>query len=73
MAMVTVDAGVGSTHKPLGARIMDWLVRVGEMSSGARAAKHYAALNALSDLELAKRGLRRDDLLDHCFGYVRRG
>lgn len=57
----------------LGTRFMDWLVRVGEQSSGARAARAYAALNALSDAELAARGLNRGDLFDRCFGPVHRG
>ena len=73
MAMVSIDAGVVSERKPLGERLMDWMVRVGEMSAAGRAAQRYAKLNALSDLELAKRGMKREELLDLCFGYVRRG
>lgn len=49
-------------------RIGDWLVRLGEISSMSRAAQNFAALNALSDKDLAERGLQRSELLDLCFG-----
>lgn len=77
--MATATLNVSSSAAPranttgLVGQLVDWLVRMGEMSPGARAARAYAALNALSDAELAKRGLNRADLLDHCFGPFRRG
>ena len=54
--------------RALGDRILDWMARVGEKSPAAQAAKRYAALNTLTDAQLAERGLSRDQLAQICFG-----
>jgi len=46
----------------------DWLARVGRASSAGKQADLFARLNAMSDAELAERGLARQDLAYHCFG-----
>jgi len=48
----------------LGTGFIDWLVRVGERHSRA---DQVAALRALSDLQLAERGLTRDKIELHVF------
>lgn len=48
--------------------ILAWMIRTSEQSSKARAARAFAALNALSDEELAARGLTRGDLVFRVFG-----
>ncbi|MEM1298857.1 MAG: hypothetical protein AAGH68_06205 [Pseudomonadota bacterium] len=73
MAMVTIDEGIVDGQKGFGARILAWLEHVGQSSSGAKAARQFTALNKLSDEELAARGLRREDLVELCFGYHRWG
>jgi hypothetical protein len=52
----------------IGGHILQWLGRVGERSGMARRAETFARLNALSDDELAARGLYREELLVRCFG-----
>lgn len=71
----TITMGTLPTHTAeeragIGTRFLDWLVRVGERSPGAHAARAYARLNALSDDQLAALGLKREDLLAHCFRHV---
>lgn len=63
-------AAPAAATRGLGERFIDMLVRMGERSSGARAARTYAYLNSLSDEELARRGLTREGLLDHCFRHL---
>ncbi len=58
----------GAYVRSAGARILNAFVAIGENSSGARKARAYATLNALSDAELAERGLNRDTLASHVFG-----
>ncbi|MEM7056746.1 MAG: hypothetical protein AAF557_04100 [Pseudomonadota bacterium] len=50
--------------------LMVWL---GDMSSGAKAAKHAAELSKLTDDQLAARGLKREDIVEHAFGHLRMG
>ncbi|MEM7270069.1 MAG: DUF1127 domain-containing protein [Pseudomonadota bacterium] len=52
----------------LGARLSDWFVRLGECSTMARRAREAEALFDLSDEELAKRGLRREEIGYKIFG-----
>ena len=49
------------------------LVRLGEMSEGARAARHAAALTQLSDTQLRTMGIKREDIVEHAFAHLRRG
>ncbi|MEM1160216.1 MAG: hypothetical protein AAGJ28_04730 [Pseudomonadota bacterium] len=44
------------------------LVQLGELSAGARAARYAGNLAKLSDEELAARGLKRDQIVEHAFG-----
>ena len=53
-----------------GERILGWMARTGEKSRAARAADNFARLNALSDAELARKGIARRDLFWLCFGSV---
>lgn len=46
---------------------MDWLTRVGERSPGGRAAARARRLAALSDEELARLGLERDQIVRFAF------
>jgi hypothetical protein len=60
-------ADVSASADRLATSSLKLLARIGENSPGARAAEKFQKLNALSDQELAARGLRRDDLLFICF------
>lgn len=51
-----------------GKRFFDVMAVIGENSQGARKARAFQALSALSDEDLAKRGLTRDGLAGHVFG-----
>ena len=51
-----------------GERFFGWMARAGENSRAARAAESFARLNALSDAELARKGIQRVDLFWICFG-----
>ena len=51
-----------------GAKIWAWMARSGENSRAARAAESFARLNALSDAELARKGIQRADLFWICYG-----
>jgi hypothetical protein len=62
------DTSSQADTRGLGERFIQWLGRVGERSGMARRAETFARLNALSDDELAARGLYREELLVHCFG-----
>jgi hypothetical protein len=72
MATITTNAGAraaaavnpGSKRPSLFARILDFLAEVGELR--ARSAQ-VQALMALSDEQLAKRGLTRDTIVTHVF------
>ena len=69
-ATATFPKAAATTRKiGLADAFMDWLLRVVENSPRACAARAFARLNALSDVELAAKGLNRSDLLTHCFGY----
>lgn len=52
----------------VGNAILDWLTKMGQKSPYADAAREYNRLNAMSDEELASKNLKRDQLLDRCFG-----
>ena len=54
-------------------RIANFMVWLGDMSSGAKAANHAARLHALSDAELAKMGIKREKIVEHAFGHLIRG
>ncbi|MEO1490763.1 MAG: hypothetical protein AAFV19_01245 [Pseudomonadota bacterium] len=58
----------GNAISRLSKRIFNGLVALGEISDSARRARVFAAMNALSDEQLAERGLKRSDLTTHCFG-----
>jgi hypothetical protein len=72
MATITTNAGAraaGATGKraqraPFWTRVLDFLAEVGELR--ARSAQ-VQALMALSDEQLAKRGLTRDTIVTHVF------
>ena len=49
---------------------LELLVRIGERSAGARAAEAFRQLYAMTDEELAERGLTRDQLTYYCFGHL---
>ena len=53
-----------------GDRLLGLLVRIGEASGPAERARYADRLFAMSDAELAKRGLTRDGIIRHAFrGY----
>ncbi|MEM7212808.1 MAG: hypothetical protein AAF479_13100 [Pseudomonadota bacterium] len=58
----------GSHLRNFGDHILESLVNLGEMSTAAKKARQYQALNALTDDELEIRGLRRDELVTYVFG-----
>ncbi len=67
MAHTTVNSpaasgGIGAIFTS----VFDWMIRVAENNSGVREAQ---ALYALSDQELAARGLTRDEIAMHVFKY----
>jgi uncharacterized protein YjiS (DUF1127 family) len=51
--------------RPIGERIMGFLIRVAENSPNYRAIQHY---NAMSDAELAELGMTRADVAHRIFG-----
>ena len=55
------------------ARFGNFLVWLGDMSAGAKAAKHAAALSRMSDEQLASRGLKREEIVEHAFEHLVRG
>lgn len=57
-----------SIANDVGNAVLNWMTRIGDRSQQAAAAREFQKLNALSDAELAKRNLSRDQLLDRCFG-----
>lgn len=67
------SSGQSSNEHGFAARFGAWLTQLGARSSGARAADAYIALNASSDAELARRGLTREQLVDHCYGHLHHG
>ncbi|MEM1130982.1 MAG: DUF1127 domain-containing protein [Pseudomonadota bacterium] len=75
MAYTTADqttemkTGLGRLADRLGA----FLVRMGEMSEGARAAQRAGELAQLSDQQLAAIGLKRGDIVSHVFAKLHRG
>ena len=62
-------AGTHTIASDIGKAILHWLGRIGERSPQGRAAAQFQRLNALSDAELARMGLKRGELLDRCFGW----
>jgi hypothetical protein len=55
----------------LRARLASLLEVLAEASQGMRCAREYERLSQLSDEELARRGLKRDGLVQHAFrGYI---
>ncbi len=54
----------------IGTAFVNWLVRVGEMSAAARAARYAGKLAELSDEQLATRGLNRDQIVEHAFRHL---
>ena len=46
------------------------LRRIGELSEGARAARHAGRLTELSDEQLAARGIARDQIVAHAFRHL---
>lgn len=52
------------------ARFLVWL---GDMSAGAQAAQHAAALTQLSDEQLAKQGVKREKIVEHAFKHLING
>ena len=72
--MTTIPGNDTHTDRtPFGARVLDWIVRISEPPKNAFAARKFNALNQLSDAELAAQGLERAELMEHCFGFLRRG
>lgn len=57
-----------SIANDFGNAILNWLTKMGEKSPYADAARDYQRLNAMSDEELAAKNLKRDQLMDRCFG-----
>lgn len=57
-----------SIANAFGETILNWLTKMGEKSPYADAARDYQRLNAMSDEELAAQNLKRDQLIDRCFG-----
>lgn len=58
----------GDFLRGAGDRIIENMIYLGEFSHGARKARRFQALNALSDAELAERGLTREGLPYFVFG-----
>ena len=52
-----------------GEAVLAWLARIGERSPGGRAAARYQRLNALNDAQLAQLDMKRDQLVERCFGW----
>ena len=68
-ATATFDAHVAAPKTGFFDRLVERFMTFVENSPRARAADRFARLNALSDAELAARGLKRGDLCAMCFGY----
>ena len=66
-------APIHSGFDAIGDRVANFLVWLGDMSSGAKAANHAARLAGLSDAQLAEMGLKRENIVEHAFGHLIRG
>lgn len=67
MADISANQVAASTRNPLvafGEAILNTLVRIGEQNARV---KEVERLSALSDAQLAQRGLRREDIVQHVF------
>lgn len=53
--------------RPIGGRLLRLLVRIGETSVPAERARYAERLFAMSDAELAGRGLSRKGIIRHAF------
>ncbi|MFK7943706.1 MAG: hypothetical protein AB8B85_12450 [Paracoccaceae bacterium] len=62
-----------STHQVFAARLADWLVWLGENAAEARAARAFSKLDALSDDELKRLGLARNELNQRFAAKLHRG
>ncbi len=73
MAMTTFDNHTAATAEQdtFWMRLQDvvgnWMVRIGNMSAGAQAARHAGYLASLTDEQLAQRGLTRDQIVAFAF------
>ncbi|SFE85058.1 DUF1127 domain-containing protein [Roseivivax sediminis] len=54
-------------HRGFFTRFFDGLIGIAEANHRVKRVQH---LNALSDAELAKRGIRREDIARHVFGDI---
>ena len=64
MAYSATFTATSEPRQSLAQRFLDMLVRIGEANPRMRAMQKLAAL---SDEELAQRGLRRQDIINHLF------
>lgn len=69
----SAEAGKKTVFTAITNWVGDLLVRLGEYSEGARAARHAAALSQLSDDKLRAMGINREDIVEHAFAHLRRG
>lgn len=76
MAMTTLNsaqnrtAGFGRWLARVADRFGTFLVRLGEASEGAAAAREAARLSALGDDELARLGIERKNIVEHTFRHL---
>jgi hypothetical protein len=67
MTMQTIETPIRSLSSRFGDRLMALMGFIGERSAAAACARQAEALFKLSDEDLAKRGLRRDEVIQHAF------
>lgn len=53
----------------IGEAILKWMGNLGRNSASAKAAANYRRLSALTDAQLARLDLKRDNLLERCYGW----
>ena len=61
---IGVWAGIGSLASRVGSEFFSWLTRIAESHSRVR---EIERLSAMSDAELGRLGLRRDQIVRHVF------
>ena len=70
MASAAFQTGTAATRSHFARAVdglVDWMTRIGELSAGARAALRAGELAQLTDAQLAARGLKRDEIVEHAF------
>ena len=67
MANTTINTHIPARQSGILSRLAALFVWLGETSDGARAARYAGRLAQMSDEELSKLGIKRDEIVAHAF------